>query len=103
MSVCAFERESVRERGRERESVCVFDVDSCPRDNGWDRVQRHRPDLPPGSYLRLIDSCITQLKAQGPSGACNESKEEKEASDFHFSGIRISVPGFGVSGVGIQV
>ena len=29
-----------------------------------------------GSYLRLIDSCITQLKAQGPSGNCNESKEE---------------------------
>jgi len=30
-----------------------------------------------GSYLRLIDSCITQLKAQGPSRTCNESKEEK--------------------------
>jgi len=28
-----------------------------------------------GSYLRLIDSCITQLKFQGP---CNESKEEKK-------------------------
>jgi len=27
-----------------------------------------------GSYLRRIDSCITQLKAQGPSRACNESK-----------------------------
>jgi len=26
--------------------------------------------------LRLIDSCITQLKAQGPSRTCNESKEE---------------------------
>ena len=33
-----------------------------------------------GSYLRLIDSCITQLKAQGPSRTCNESKEEEEAS-----------------------
>ena len=33
-----------------------------------------------GSYFRLIDSCITQLKAQGPSGTCNESKEEEEAS-----------------------
>ena len=31
-----------------------------------------------GSYLRLIDSCITQLKAQGPSKTCNESKEEEE-------------------------
>ena len=30
-----------------------------------------------GSYLRLIDSCITQLKAQGPSRICNESKEEE--------------------------
>ena len=29
-----------------------------------------------GSYLRLIDSCVTQLKAQGPSKTCNESKEE---------------------------
>ena len=29
-----------------------------------------------GSYLRLIDSCITQLKAHGPSRTCNESKEE---------------------------
>ena len=33
---------------------------------------------PTGSYLRLIDSCITQLKAQGPSRTCNESKEEEE-------------------------
>ena len=31
-----------------------------------------------GSYLRLIDSCITQLKAQGPSRTCNASKEEEE-------------------------
>ena len=30
-----------------------------------------------GSYLRLIDSRITQLKAQGPSRTCNESKEEE--------------------------
>jgi len=26
-----------------------------------------------GSYLRRIDSFITQLKAQGPSRTCNES------------------------------
>ena len=31
-----------------------------------------------GSYLRLIDSGITQLKAQGPCRTCNESKEEEE-------------------------
>jgi len=28
--------------------------------------------------LRLIDSCISQLKAQGPSRTCNESKEEED-------------------------
>ena len=32
----------------------------------------------PGSYVRLIDSRITQLKAQGPSRTCNKSKEEEE-------------------------
>ena len=31
-----------------------------------------------GSYVRLIDSCITQLKAQGPSRTCNESQEDEE-------------------------
>jgi len=31
-----------------------------------------------GSYVRLIDSCITQLKAQGPSRTCNENKEEEK-------------------------
>ena len=31
-----------------------------------------------GLYLRLIDFSITQLKAQGPSRTCNESKEEEE-------------------------
>ena len=33
-----------------------------------------------GSYLRLIDSCITHRKVQGPSRTCNESKEEEEDS-----------------------
>ena len=32
-----------------------------------------------GSYLRLIDSCITQLKAQAPSRTCNESKEDERS------------------------
>ena len=31
-----------------------------------------------GSYVRLIDYCITQFKAQGPSRTCNASKEEEE-------------------------
>jgi len=42
-----------------------------------------------GSYLRLIDSCITQLKAQGPSRTCNESKKEKWGAGM--------VPGWRVS------
>ena len=33
------------------------------------------------SYLRLIDSCITLLKAQGPSRTCNECKEEEEEEE----------------------
>ena len=48
----------------------------------------HRPrEAPPrpysptsakeGSYLRLIDSCITQLEDSGPSRTCNQSKDEK--------------------------
>jgi len=28
--------------------------------------------------LRLIDLCITQLQAQGPSRTCNESNEEEK-------------------------
>ena len=30
------------------------------------------------SYVSAIDSCITQLEAQGPSRTSNESKEEEE-------------------------
>ena len=64
---------------------------------GWSRGGPHAPAptppaaLPPalpheqvppepgteaGSYFRLIDFCITQHKAQGPSRTCDESKEE---------------------------
>ena len=42
-------------------------------------------------YLRLTDSCFTQLKAQGPSRTCNESKEEEE------EGLIEDVPGDEVS------
>ena len=28
-------------------------------------------------YVRLIDSCITQIKAQGPPTICYESQEEE--------------------------
>ena len=51
------EKERKRERKRERES------------------ERHHL---PGTFMRRIDSCITQLKAQGPSRTCTESKEEEE-------------------------
>jgi len=46
-----------------------------------------------GSTLRpkpllLLDFCITQLEAQGPSRTCNESKEEEEASSLLLSSLR---------------
>ena len=31
-----------------------------------------------GSYLKLLESCITQLKAQRTSSTCHESEEEEE-------------------------
>ena len=34
-----------------------------------------------GSYLGLIDSCITQLEAQGPVRTCNEGKEEEQDTE----------------------
>ena len=34
-------------------------------------------DSEAGSHVRPIDSCITQLKVQGPSRTCNKSKEEE--------------------------
>jgi len=43
------------------------------------------------SHLRLIDSCITQLKAQGPSRTCNESKEEDCRGTVCMNGARIVV------------
>ena len=51
-----------------------------------------------GSYLRLKDSCITQLKAQGPSRTCNESKEEEE-EDLGVRGLqeRIGLDGQGLN------
>ena len=43
-----------------------------------------------GSYFRLIDSCITELKAQGPARTCNES-EEGEAITPEGLGSRIRI------------
>ena len=45
------------------------------------RVERDQLDharLEAGSYLRRIDSCITQLESQGPFWTYHESKEEEE-------------------------
>jgi len=42
----------------------------------------------PFSYLRLIDSCITQRKAQGPSRTCNERKEEEVPFWLRLSDLR---------------
>ena len=36
-----------------------------------------------GSFLRLIDFCITQLKAQGSFRTCNESKEDEKREPAH--------------------
>jgi len=56
---------------REQEARRSRSGPACRLSLPMDRTRR-------GSYLRLIDSCITQLKAQGPSRTCNESKEEKK-------------------------
>jgi len=41
-----------------------------------------------GSYFRLIDSCITQIKAKRPFRTFNESKEEEEGvSDTEVEGL----------------
>jgi len=37
-------------------------------------------DCGTGSPDVLIDSCISQLQAQGPSRTCNESREEKKST-----------------------
>ena len=47
--------------------------------DGCSNCDSKAPGSEAGSYLRLIDSCISQLKAQGPSRTCNESKEEESA------------------------
>ena len=53
------------------------------------KIAKGRLEFPAGqrrraisySYLRLIDSCITQLQAQGPSRTYNESKEEEQEEE----------------------
>ena len=74
-----------------------------------------------GSYFRLIDSCINELKAQGPFRTCNESREEEEdikadqgrrkrvgsiaraRSLLSGAGFRVQGSGFRVQGSGFRV
>ena len=42
-----------------------------------------------GSYLRLIESGITQVKAQGTSGTCKESKADENIRARLVTGKRI--------------
>ena len=36
----------------------------------------------------MYDSCITQVKARGPSRTCNESKEEDAGGVYDLAGLR---------------
>ena len=51
-----------------------------------------------GSYLRLIDSCITSLKAQGLSRTCDESKEEEEEVNPNLAGEQVGATAAGRGG-----
>jgi len=56
----------------------VFLMSEVPlyRDGSYSR-QALAPEQPPtSSQWRLIDSCITHNKAQGPARICNASEEE---------------------------
>ena len=53
----------------------------------WRPVPHAHPGNEARCYLRLIDSCITQLKAQGPSWTCNESKEEEDEEHILVQGV----------------
>ena len=64
------------------------------RSSGWGAETPPRCGTEAGSYLRLIDACITQLKAQGPSRTCNESKEEEEVCPRHRSAPQTFIPKF---------
>jgi len=58
----------------------------------WTDWRGNAPDMSSGSdagsYLRRIDSCSPQLKAQGPSRTCNESKEEGRTRQTSNSSLR---------------
>jgi len=72
--------ESNKEEGAFLSKECAHGDDVEHRRHGCQRRRliSHGIRSEAGSYLRHIDSCITQLKAQGPSRTCIESKEEEE-------------------------
>ena len=84
---CSQKRNRDGERDRGQDHSNGQNSDRCRPSSAWEC--QHRPEISQlrqshemcsgskaGSYLSLIDSCITQLKAQGPSRTCNQSKEE---------------------------
>jgi len=84
--VCVCVCVCTRERGGVHEGDGVRDVELEAEDVETHALARDdvvADHLQAGSYLRLIDSCITQLQAQGPSRTCNESKEEEERRGVH--------------------
>jgi len=60
-----------RQKKTDRQGVVAYHA-------SWRARRACRSQTSPRSCLRLMDSCITQLKAQGPSRTCNERKEEEE-------------------------
>jgi len=67
---------AARARGRGGARLDQPPAGGCPFVRGAPAGRRRTvaPKHYTPTYLRLIDSCITQLKAQGPSRTCNESK-----------------------------
>ena len=90
------EEDSSVNRSRVTRGAALFGVHDWGRGGrggGWQGVKRLCPpclhsrmvesEAPTSRLcLRLADSCITQLKVQGPSRTCNESKEEEEEEDL---------------------
>ena len=61
--------------------------DANPGRGQWQTQNNHFTEVcrgfDVGSFLRLMDSCFTQLQAQKPSRTCDESKEEEEEKQWH--------------------
>ena len=79
------------ERERPVQAAMRNRVPRCLRPRQLTRADLALPDLinhftklcsgsEAGSHVRRIDSCITQLEAQGRSRPCNESNEEEDVS-----------------------